>query len=47
MWEFFFPNVDKSLLIIPGEDPHIQEEDSDELKVFFIRLDRVSSGILG
>ena len=33
MWEFFFPGVDKPLLIIPGEDMPLDKEDSDEMKV--------------
>lgn len=33
VWEFFFPNVDKPLLIIPGEELQLRPEDSDELKV--------------
>lgn len=33
-WEFFFPNVDKPLLVVPGEEPKLdQEEDEDELEV--------------
>ena len=33
-WEFFFPNVDKPLLVVPGDEPKIDEEvDEDELEV--------------
>ncbi len=32
-WEYFFPNIDKPLLIIPGEEHHIKQEDSEELEV--------------
>ncbi len=33
VWEFFFPNVDKPLLVIPGEDLYIRHEDSEDTKV--------------
>ena len=26
-WEFFFPNVEKPLLVVPGEEMAIEEED--------------------
>lgn len=29
-WEFFFPNVEKPLLVVPGEEMAIEEEDEDE-----------------
>lgn len=32
-WEFFFPNVDKPLLVIPGEDIQLKQEDSEEQMV--------------
>ena len=33
-WEFFFPNVDKPLLVVPGDEPKLdEEEDEDELEV--------------
>ena len=34
LWEFFFPNVDKPLLVVPGEEPKLSEwEEEDELEV--------------
>lgn len=35
LWEFFFPNVDKPLLVVPGEEPKMdqEEEDQDDLEV--------------
>ncbi len=32
-WEPYFPNVDKPLLVLPGEDPSVIAEDSDEKMV--------------
>lgn len=29
-WEFFFPNVDKPLLVLPGEEPSVMEQDDRE-----------------
>ena len=37
-WEFFFPNVDKPLLVIPGEDLPVKEEDSNNTKVKVRRM---------
>ena len=31
-WEFFFPNIDKPLLVVPGEESkfdHDQDEDNE------------------
>ena len=32
LWEFFFPNVEKPLLIVPGEPPQL-EEGEEEMEV--------------
>ena len=33
-WEFFFPNVDKPLLVVPGEESKLDEpEDEENLEV--------------
>lgn len=33
-WEFFFPNVDKPLLVVPGDEPKLDEmEDEENLEV--------------
>ena len=32
-WEFFFPNVDKPLLVLPGEDPSLIEPEEEEAEV--------------
>ena len=29
-WEPFFPNVDKPLLVLPGEEPSVVPDDSEE-----------------
>ena len=28
-WEFFFVDVEKPLLIVPGEEPHLDDEQED------------------
>lgn len=33
IWEFFFPNVDKPLLVIPGEDIRLGDEENEDQKV--------------
>ena len=34
-WEFFFPNVDKPLLVVPGDEPKLDEiEDEENLEVW-------------
>lgn len=33
VWEFFFPNIDKPMLVIPGEDFNFRLEDSEDTKV--------------
>lgn len=32
-WEFFFPNVDKPLLVVPGEEPRLDDQDEEEIEV--------------
>ena len=29
-WEFFFPNVDKPLLVVPGDEPKLDETEDVE-----------------
>ena len=33
IWEFFFPNVEKPLLVLPGDETIIQHEDSEVIAV--------------
>ena len=33
IWEFFFPNVEKPLLVIPGEEIILGDDESEEPKV--------------
>ena len=40
-WEFFFPNVDRPLLVIPGED--IKREESEEQVVLILKIKKVNS----
>ena len=38
-WEFFFPNVDKPLLVVPGDEPKLDEpEDEEDLEVLRMSL---------
>ena len=38
-WEFFFSNVDKPLLVVPGDEPKLDEpEDEEDLEVLIMSL---------
>lgn len=38
-WEFFFPNVDKPLLVVPGEESKLDElENEENLEVLIVAL---------